>query len=315
MCCTAPCAAAVPAASHPGPDNRVRPPARPPCRLRPRRPAVPPEHNSQLITVTWPVRVPPLCLELALGSRVCAVRVDKAEVARTQVAACPSSCLLGFDALRCTCDWGPARASCAGAREPRVGKPPDAQRPPRSLAAAPPHPPSRPPAPAARRQVVPLLYRLLPSFKHDLVLFNSGLHYPMPGADGKAPEQSELVRSAGRRRLASPSRCSQRQRELGPPAALHSLAAPGGRAAPRSSRLTGPLACLPLPAPRPFRRCARWRRWPPSGGPTPRRCRRSSGWILQCRCGRGRQRQGQAEGLGGLRRSCGSRPAVPHEAA
>ncbi len=39
-----------------------------------------PEDNPKLITVTWPVSVPPLCLQLALGTRVCAVRVDSAEV-------------------------------------------------------------------------------------------------------------------------------------------------------------------------------------------------------------------------------------------
>lgn len=39
-----------------------------------------PEDNPRLITVTWPVDVPPICLQYALGTRVCAVRVDSAEV-------------------------------------------------------------------------------------------------------------------------------------------------------------------------------------------------------------------------------------------
>lgn len=45
------------------------------------------EDNPKLITVTWPVLVPPLCLELAHGTRVCAVRVDSAEVLRKTVRA------------------------------------------------------------------------------------------------------------------------------------------------------------------------------------------------------------------------------------
>ncbi|PSC75638.1 hypothetical protein C2E20_1286 [Micractinium conductrix] len=40
-----------------------------------RSPALPSPANREL-AVTWPVTVPPLCLKLALGTRVCAVRVD-----------------------------------------------------------------------------------------------------------------------------------------------------------------------------------------------------------------------------------------------
>ena len=49
------------------------------------RPPVPEEENTKLITVTWPVSVPPLCLELALGTRVCAVRVDSAAALQNTV--------------------------------------------------------------------------------------------------------------------------------------------------------------------------------------------------------------------------------------
>jgi hypothetical protein len=41
--------------------------------------------NQQLITVTWPVKVPPICLELALDTRVCAVRVDSVPVFTSKV--------------------------------------------------------------------------------------------------------------------------------------------------------------------------------------------------------------------------------------
>ena len=53
--------------------------------LRSCRPPVPEEENKKLITVTWPVLVPPLCLELVLGTRVCAVRVDSAAVLQNTV--------------------------------------------------------------------------------------------------------------------------------------------------------------------------------------------------------------------------------------
>ena len=50
---------------------------------------MPEEENKKLITVTWPVHVPPLCLELVLGTRVCAVRVDSAAVLQSTVRGVP----------------------------------------------------------------------------------------------------------------------------------------------------------------------------------------------------------------------------------
>lgn len=48
----------------------------PPC-----RPAIePPEENAKLLTVNAPAPYPPLCLPLALGTRVCVVRVDAMNV-------------------------------------------------------------------------------------------------------------------------------------------------------------------------------------------------------------------------------------------
>lgn len=47
-----------------------------------------PQDNHRLITVTWPVPVPPMCLQLALGTRVCAMRVDSAEVLYKTVGGC-----------------------------------------------------------------------------------------------------------------------------------------------------------------------------------------------------------------------------------
>ena len=55
---------------------------------------MPQEENKKLITVTWPVLVPPLCLELALGTRVCAVRVDSAAALQNTVRAM-QPCWLG----------------------------------------------------------------------------------------------------------------------------------------------------------------------------------------------------------------------------
>ena len=46
---------------------------------------MPAEENKMLITVYWPVAVPPMCLELALGTRVCAVRVDSAAALKDTV--------------------------------------------------------------------------------------------------------------------------------------------------------------------------------------------------------------------------------------
>lgn len=46
-----------------------------------RRPAIePPEENAKLLTVNAPAPYPPLCLRLALGTRVCVVRVDAMNV-------------------------------------------------------------------------------------------------------------------------------------------------------------------------------------------------------------------------------------------
>ncbi len=45
------------------------------------RPAIePPEENAKLLTVNAPAPYPPLCLPLALGTRVCVVRVDATNV-------------------------------------------------------------------------------------------------------------------------------------------------------------------------------------------------------------------------------------------
>ncbi len=62
--------------------------------LLPCRTAVAAEDNRRLITVTWPVPVPPMCLALALGTRVCALRVDSAEVLYTTVSSsvCFATC-------------------------------------------------------------------------------------------------------------------------------------------------------------------------------------------------------------------------------
>ncbi|KAL4430006.1 hypothetical protein ABPG77_004376 [Micractinium sp. CCAP 211/92] len=90
-----------------------------------RKPAVPGGDNQKLVTVTWPVVVPPMCLELALGTRVCAVRVDSAE--------------------------------------------------------------------NLRKVVLPLLRQRLPSFKDDLMVFNTGLHFETPGAGGKPLGESRLA--------------------------------------------------------------------------------------------------------------------------
>lgn len=46
-----------------------------------RRPAIePPEQNAKLLSVNAPAPYPPLCLPLALGTRVCVVRVDAMNV-------------------------------------------------------------------------------------------------------------------------------------------------------------------------------------------------------------------------------------------
>ncbi|PRW50814.1 hypothetical protein C2E21_5439 [Chlorella sorokiniana] len=88
--------------------------------------AVAAQDNNRLITVTWPVPVPPMCLPLALGTRVCVVRVDSAE--------------------------------------------------------------------ALYKTVLPLLQQLAPNFQKDVMIFNTGLHYPTPGADGRPMTDSNLYR-------------------------------------------------------------------------------------------------------------------------
>lgn len=69
--------------------------------------------NKKLITVTWPVTVPPICLELALGTRVCAVRVDSAQDLMRVVGAA----LLSDESVGCCICSGPdASGGCWHAR-------------------------------------------------------------------------------------------------------------------------------------------------------------------------------------------------------
>ncbi|KAI3427135.1 hypothetical protein D9Q98_007072 [Chlorella vulgaris] len=91
-----------------------------------RTPPVPWALNQQLITVTWPVKVPPICLELALDTRVCAVRVDS--------------------------------------------------------------------VPVFTSKVMPLLHHNTPGFNSGIMIYNAGLHYGTPGADGKPANSSQLYR-------------------------------------------------------------------------------------------------------------------------
>lgn len=78
--------------------------------------------SQKLVTVTWPVKVPPICLELVLGTRVCAVRVDTVTafmgtVRRMGRFLCHSA--LGHRSMACVMWCGPALLGVgAGARGP-----------------------------------------------------------------------------------------------------------------------------------------------------------------------------------------------------
>ena len=108
------------------------------------------EANKKLITVTWPVHVPPICLEYALGTRVGAMRVDSAEVLMKTVGGCgPLGAGLGAlvgrgGSMVCVCVCAKSNAC--------------------------PVPPCRAPS----LQVLPMLQAQVPNFNNDLMIFNTG---------------------------------------------------------------------------------------------------------------------------------------------
>lgn len=123
-----------------------------------RRTAVAPQDNPKLITVTWPVPVPPMCLPLALGTRVCVVRVDSAEVLYKTV-----GCYLIVVVRRSRFGaGGPAVLCCALLRFGPAHS---------AVLAVQLVEHTAPPSPV---QVLPLLQQLVPNFQSDLMLFNTG---------------------------------------------------------------------------------------------------------------------------------------------
>ncbi|PSC75775.1 hypothetical protein C2E20_1281 [Micractinium conductrix] len=91
-----------------------------------RTPALSPPAENQKLVTRPPPEIPPLCLDLAFGTRVCGIRM-----------------------------YGPLKL---------------------------------------RDQVLPQLIKHAPNFSSDVLVFNIGLHFPKPGADGKPPAASALVR-------------------------------------------------------------------------------------------------------------------------